>query len=665
MTEEPPATQAKAQEAASGVRARALLVGSLLVAATSLLVTQAELVVSSIRIGYLQFPPVALGLLLIAFAFNRRLAAVSKRFSLSGSDLLVIYCMMLVAAMVSSHGIVQKWIPLLVTPNYFASGLNNWHLLYDPHIAPRLVPYDPRIAGQQSVAADYYNGLQHGQSIPWAAWIAPLVNWGILIVLVLFSFLCLASILRKQWVDSEKLAFPLAQLPLEITGDVNQPSFFRNGLTWLGVAIPVILFGMKGLHQMQPSIPDVLAPIAINDYLTVPPWNGLSLMPLTFSFAALGFFFLLPTDVLLSIWFFFVLTRIEEALAIAYNMPAPGMPMYPVKLFTGYQSIGAYIVLVGYLFWIARPHLGRVWRAAIGREKVDDSQEVMPYRVAVWGLFGGIIASAFWLWGMGMSLWLAFFELFVFIFIIAVVMARSTAEAGMLMTETTFRPIDIYKMFGSVHALGPANLTLLAFVDNLLLRDQRGLLLTGMLDTMRMADGTRIRRRAFAGVLSFAIMLAIVIAVVLNISVPYVQGGNKLDLWMEQMSPQLSWNDYAGYLSTSPPVDPSARWQMPVFFSVGLVASLFMTIMRAAFHWWPLHPLGYALAGSWTTVVFWFPCLIAWICKTICLRYGGLGSYARVRPFFLGLIMGEFSAAVLFVLLNVLTKTPVPVFPWS
>ena len=57
---------------------------------------------------------------------------------------------------------------------------------------------------------------------------------------------------------------------------------------------------------------------------------------------------------------------------------------------------------------------------------------------------------------MGMSLWLALFELVIFIFVTALVMARSTAEAGMLMTETTFRPIDIYRMFGSIHALGPA-----------------------------------------------------------------------------------------------------------------------------------------------------------------------------------------------------------------
>jgi len=662
-----PAKRSDVAEApvAAGVRGRALLIGSLLVAATAVLVTQAELVVSSIHIGYLQFPPVALGLLLIASGLNRGMRAISKRFDLCGADLLVIYCMVLVAAMVSSHGIVQKWIPLLVTPNYFASAVNNWHGLFDPHIQRRLVPYDPHVGGQQVVSTAYYNGMHHGEQIPWSLWIGPLLNWGILIGLVVFAFLCVATILRKQWIDNEKLSFPLAQLPLEIAGGGDEPAFFKNDLTWCGAAIPIILFGLKGLHQMDPVIPDVLTPISINDYLKLPPWNGIGGMPLTFSFAALGFFFLLPADVLFSIWFFFVLTRIEELVFIAYNVPTPGMPMFPPKLFTGYQTMGAYFVLVGYLLWIARPHLKKVWAAAIGREKVDDSSEVMPYRVAVWGLIGSVAASALWLWSMGMSLWLAVFELVVLIGVIAVVMARSTAEAGMLMTETTFRPIDIYRMFGSIHALGGANLTMLAFVDNLLLRDQRGLLLTGMLDSMRISDGTKIRRRSFAAVLVYAILLSTVIAVVLNIQKPYELGAVRLDGWMEQGSPQLSWNEYQSYFSAQQVVDPAARWQMPVFFCVGIVSCLFLTIMRTTFYWWPLHPLGYALAGSWTTIVFWFPCLVAWVCKSLCIRYGGMGFYGKARPFFLGMILGEFGMAVFFVLLNLLFKTPVPAFPWS
>ena len=50
---------ASGQEAVpkEGIRLRALIIGALAVAATAVLVTQAELVLQTLKIGYLQFPP--------------------------------------------------------------------------------------------------------------------------------------------------------------------------------------------------------------------------------------------------------------------------------------------------------------------------------------------------------------------------------------------------------------------------------------------------------------------------------------------------------------------------------------------------------------------------------------------------------------------------------
>src|SRR5579862_850909 len=114
-------------------------------------------------------------------------------------------------------------------------------------------------------------------------------------------------------------------------------------------------------------------------------------------------------------------------LAASYNMPMPTMPLYGQPIFTAYQTVGANCVLVGYFALIARPHLRRVWNAALGREKIDDGNELMTYRTAVWGLLGSIVLSAIFLSLAGMSPWLALLELVGFLGIIAVVMARSTA----------------------------------------------------------------------------------------------------------------------------------------------------------------------------------------------------------------------------------------------
>jgi len=662
----------------AGIRARALIIGALAVVATAYLVTQAEMVLQTLKIGYLQFPPVALGMLLLAVGVSRGLSRLSRRWNLTSSDLLIIYCMVLVGAMVSSHGVVEKFIPLLEQPKISSNPGNGWFSLFAPHIQQRMVPWDVHTSNAELVVDAYSRKLQRGEALPWHLWLVPILNWGVLIFLVLSAFLCLTAILRRQWVDNEKLSFPLAQLPMEIAGDQDRPAFFRNGIMWLGVLLPVAVYAVKEMHLLQPTMPDVTLQWNLSTYVTTPPWDqAAGGVFFVLSFAAVGFFFLLPADVLFSIWFFFLLTRFEQGILASFNQPTPGMPAYPAPLFVGYQTVGAYLALSGYFFWTARPHLRRVWAAAIGRpggfNGADDGDELLPYRFAFWGLLASVAAAVLWTWGMGMSLWLALFEMVMFLFVIALVMARSTAEAGMLMTETTFRPVDLLRMVLPIHSLGPQNLTMLAFFDNLFLRDQRGLLLTGFLDAARISDATNVRRRAFAAALALGVVVAFAVAVPLNVYLPYHLGASgHMDGWMEQGSPGLTFGDYSQYFKASPAAPAGAAWQMPTFFSVGIVMTVFLTLMRAAFFWWPLHPLGYALSGSYSTMEFWFPCFLAWMFKSLILRYGGTGAYGRARPLFLGLVLGEFGAAVFFVLVNVISaaispdhRIPAPDFPWA
>ncbi len=614
---------------------------------------------STVRIGYLQLPPIAVVMLLFVLALKKLLPLLK----LSSSDTLLIYCMVLVGVMVSSHGVVEKLVPGLVSLNYFSNLNNNWHSLFDPQIQPRLVPYNPADGHPQAVTQEYYNGLTRGMAVPWASWLLPILNWGVLVFLVMFAFLCLTAILRKQWVDSERLSFPLTQLPIAMTQE-GEKSLFRSRLTWLGALIPVIVFGIKQMHTISPQVPDIPVFFVLNDYLPA-PLNALFYTPITLSFAAVGMMYLLPTDILFSIWFFFLFTRMQQMTAISFNVPTPGMPTMPALLFTGYQTLGAYFVITGYLIWTARTHLAHVWAVACGKARRDDANEILPYRVALFGLLGSLLAASVWLCFMGMSWWLAIGELVVYVFVIALVMARSTAEAGMLMTETTFRPVDLIRAAVPLHWLGASNLTMLAFCDNLFTRDLRGLVLTGFLDSAKISDSTQVSRRALAGVLGTGVFLAFVIAVALNIFIPYHHSASTMDPYLEQYSPTTFWNDYAPHLSPAgaAPITPS--WQIPVSMIFGVVVTLFLVLMRALFFWWPLHPLGFALAGSWTTVIFWFPCLIAWVLKSLSMRYGGLSFYTKARPFFLGMILGEFCFAVFSVLLNMLFKTTPPAFPWT
>ena len=207
---------------------RSFLLGTCFVIAICCIVSYAELVITYIQIGFLQLPPAVIGLFFFLVLGNRLLERLNNRFGLSPRELMGIYCMMLVASMISSRGIMEKLIPALIAVNYFTNETNSWDTLFFPHIKPWLIPFSPEQKGQAAIAISFYEGIQTGDSLPWRAWIEPLCVWGVLVFLVFTAFLCLAAILRKQWIENEKLTFPLVSLPLEFVHEGR--GFLRNRL---------------------------------------------------------------------------------------------------------------------------------------------------------------------------------------------------------------------------------------------------------------------------------------------------------------------------------------------------------------------------------------------------------------------------------------------------
>lgn len=180
-----------------GLSLKAVFMGAVLVIVVCLVVTYAELVIAHIQIGFLQMPPVVIGVFFFLLLLSNGLRAIKRRIGLSAPDMVTIYCMMLVASMVSSRGIMEKVVPLLVVPNYFANPTNRWQNLFYPHIRRWFVPFDPSAGPGQFVAVRFYERLRAGESIPWDLWITPILAWGFLVSLVVFAFLCITAILRK------------------------------------------------------------------------------------------------------------------------------------------------------------------------------------------------------------------------------------------------------------------------------------------------------------------------------------------------------------------------------------------------------------------------------------------------------------------------------------
>ena len=58
----------------------------------------------------------------------------------------------------------------------------------------------------------FFEGLPPGQAVPWGEWILPLFWWLSFIGAAACVSICLAVLLRRQWVDHERLVYPLANV---------------------------------------------------------------------------------------------------------------------------------------------------------------------------------------------------------------------------------------------------------------------------------------------------------------------------------------------------------------------------------------------------------------------------------------------------------------------
>lgn len=645
--------------AVSPFTAKALFAAVLAGCAVIFVVAWAELFTGQIMIGFLQLPPVVVAATFLLIIANRLALRFFPRLALNAREMLVVYLFMLFASMVTSRGLMEDLIPMEVGINYYANETNKWQEMYNPHIKQWMVPWDMAGGLRQPLTTAFFEGLRPGQSFPWRPWIAPTLWWLVLVACVYAFFLFASSILYRLWADHELLSFPLVQLPLEMINPAQSTQFLRNKLMWIGFALPVIVFGVNGCHAIWPVVPELRLQVILNQYLMGRPWSGMGYTPIYLSMAAVGFFFLLPSELLLSLWVFFLLARVQEVVGGILGVPVPGSKHSCSALFIASQSMGAYFMLVAYMALASWPRLKALIRGE--DDAVRTRNLLLSPRVSLWGLVASAAGVLIFANAAGMSLPAAILEFGVYLLVQTIIMARSTAESGLPMTEGSFTPMDVYTVAARPRTLGGRNLTIFAFTDALFARDLRGLVLTGFLDGQKMGDGLKVERRVLPGVFTAALLFAIPLSAAISLYLPYRLGGVNMYSYVYQANATTQfWRENTPYMQNA----DEFTWSVPIWFAVGTVVTAWLSFMRRQFVWWPLHPLAYALNCSWTVIVFWFPALVAWICKTSLGRYGGVKIYRQARPIFLGLIFGEFVMAVFWTIMSAIFHTRAPFFPW-
>jgi hypothetical protein len=608
-TTAPPKSTLHETNHTSGLRLRAFLIGIPLVIAVCMLSVYANLIAKSVQIGTIQIASPAIVVLAILIALNLLCSRLCKKNLLNAHDLVVIYAMMLVGVLLSTRGLVEKLIPPLAYLPYYATSANQLNQLITRHLPAWAMPFSPTIATGNIPPAitHYYEGLPPGAPIPWMFWIGPIVTWFSLIALTLFVFACLATLLRRQWMDNEQLRFPLTILPLSMIGsEETGNSLWKNRLFWLGFSMAAVVFTVNGLHANFPDWPKFVIDLRLSSIFTERPWNAMGPVTLYVSLAAVGFAYFLPTDMLFSVWFFFLLTRYQDVLAVQFGgMPTPINTHY-ANVWNGFQAAGAYVVLAIAQLRIGWPYYRSVWKSAwapAGARALNDGEELMSYRAALIGIVAGFVGIILWLMAAGMNPLLAAAQMGIYIFLVALIMTRAVSECGWLITETSFLPSHLISLCTPLAGLGAVNNSMLGYTNALFTRDMRGVLLSPLMDIQKMAKETGLQFRSLRWPLVLAIAVSFVTATGFFLYLAYTQGA--LSFYQNPNANarnmlNFASNDIQGHGFKA---DSTAYGG----FTVGVVATTVLTILRSRFAWFPLNPLAYAIVPSFAGFVLWFP----------------------------------------------------------
>lgn len=579
-------------------------------------------------------------LILLIFLVNPFLRKIAKGAEFSTPELALIWIMIAASSAVPGYGMMEFLFPYLAAPLYFSTPENQWQEVILPHI-PDWAYLSDKIA-----VKDFFNGFSGGE-IPWSAWIAPAGFWIIFSLLFFFVFTCWGAILRRQWVERERYVFPLVQVPMHLVkpDSLFSGTFLKNRLLWGGISVAFLAHLFNGLHRYVPSIPHLRLWNSLAPLFPERPWNALVQgWPLTaiIYFSVIGVTYFLQLDVALSLWFFFTFYKLQEVFFSAFSINT---------ISSQNQIIGGDFVLIIFLLWMSRHHLWDVFRKAIlGHKDVDDSNEPMSYRFAVLGMLAGSVGILIMCQYLGMSIKIAVFFIFL-VWAMGTVVAWMVANAGMLLVNIGFTPFGFVTTFFGSRGIRAADLTLMAFDRTSIVCWSSESLMPYALQDFKLADLLDLKRRKVPPLMALSILVAIVVAFYGSLQFIYRQGAENLENWVYIGVGRgvLQQADYA----IQYPYGPNMNAIYTALGGAGFMA--FLLFMRYRFLWWPLHPIGYVVGVTYAPHHLWFSILTGWLIKVLILKLGGLGSYRRYRPFFLGLIVGEYFMAAFWSLLGMFT----------
>ena len=586
------------------------------------------------------FFPISVGFFFVCLIiFNGLLKSIKTGWSLNPSEIITVLIM----------GLVTTGIPIFMmgfilsiptTPHYFASAENQWDTYVLPNLPHWLLPSNEGLA-----MTWFFEGLPIGEPVPWstllAAWGMPMFWWLSFIWTLYLVCFCMVVILRKQWVERERLAYPLMEIPealLDKEQNLNRfPSIFYNRVFWLGMCIPIGIALWNIIGFFFHFVPEIAweHPIQIAE--------GFPTISVRYYFPVIGFMYFANLNITFSIWFFFLLTMLEEGLFNRFGIGVTtgdtfvwGLPS------TSWQCWGAFVVLVLWSLWMARDHLKDVVKKAWNPSlPIDDHKELLSYRTSCVAMSFGLFYLTVWLYKAGMEISIAIFFL-AGIFIAYLGITRLVVQTGVFYLTTPIVSQAMTVVSFGTGAISPSGIGALGLSYSFF-GDVQSIFMPSAAHAARMHSKFSMNRRGLLLAIAVALFIGFSASLVYVVTMAYEQGASNFNSWFFRVSSGAgvrAFDDVIAKIKTPTEIDLHKL----SFFSIGATAMSLLTFLQYRFTWWPLHPVGLAVSAVWMIRNQAAAIFIAWAAKSLIMRFGGIELYRKSAPFFIGLILGHFSA---------------------
>lgn len=590
--------------------------------------------------------------LMVLMVVNGLLRRFAPAMALSQAEMMLIYTINSASVGICGIGMMQFLVPQLTGPVQYASSTNGW-VRWMYLLKSWAFP-------DKSVIPDYYAGhttfFTHAHVM---GWVTPIIVWSCFLFVLLYCMYCIGTLLRRQWMESERLIFPIAVVPLELTNDTptEGPVLWKNRLFWGGFAIAFLLEALASLHYtVNAKIPYVpLKPnepmFNVGQGMTSPPWTAINNTEIGFYPLVIGLIYLLSLDVSFSCWFFYLMTKAQTLTAVMFGArdAHDAWSTTTAVPYTGQQGVGAFVALAGMALFGSWPHLKRAFKAAFSPKDggtVTDVDEPISYRTAYVGLAVSFVLLVAFGVALGVAWYVgAFFFALFMVYVIA--LTRIRAEAGL---PWSVGPVP-YTAGTMVDIAGSHSFSTPSLVGLSMFRwfdaDWRSPQMPNYMEAMKISQSARINPRHLTFAIGSGTVVATIASWVSLLAIYYTFGASSshVNSWRTDQA-HYGFDTLNGWLQTPHGFDATGfKWTI-----AGACVVLLLSIMRRNFVWWPFHPIGYAVANAGSGAPFewvWMSIFVGWLCKYLTLRYGGIQAFRKLMPFFIGLILGDYAAGAI------------------